>query len=113
MAARVVAFPFEGLPHLEGQLIVDPADASGKLVNLVAEMDSRYTRFRSARVQHLAGYNEKAKEAERLPVIWVIHDEFAEWMMVDAYKEAVTNIVARLGAEGLRSAVTTLATWAW
>lgn len=92
-------FPFEGLPHLEGHLIVDPGDASGKLEKLVAEMDSRYTRFRTARVQHLAGYNEKAKEIERLPVIWVIHDEFAEWMMVDAYKEAVTNIVARLGVK--------------
>jgi DNA segregation ATPase FtsK/SpoIIIE, S-DNA-T family len=34
-----------------------------------------------------------------LPVIWVVHDEFAEWMMVDDYKEAVTNIVGRLGVK--------------
>ena len=33
------------------------------------------------------------------PVIWVIHDEFAEWMMVEEYKEAVTSIVARLGVK--------------
>ena len=32
-------------------------------------------------------------------MIWVIHDEFAEWMMVDDYKNAVTNIVGRLGVK--------------
>lgn len=92
-------FAFEGLPHLEGRLIVDPQEAVTRLEQLVVEMDARYGRLRSARVQHLAGYNQKVAEAERLPVIWVIHDEFAEWMMVDDYKEAVTNTVARLGVK--------------
>src|SRR5690606_19272203 len=31
--------------------------------------------------------------------IWLIHDEFAEWMMVDDYKEQVTAIVGRLGVK--------------
>jgi S-DNA-T family DNA segregation ATPase FtsK/SpoIIIE len=92
-------FAFETLPHLAGPLIVDPTDASARLDQLVAEMDSRYARFRAARSQNLSQYNEKASIAERLPVIWVIHDEFAEWMMVDEYKEAVTNTVARLGVK--------------
>src|SRR5262249_21629644 len=30
---------------------------------------------------------------------WVIHDEFAEWMMVDEYKDAVTQTVGRLGVK--------------
>ena len=38
-------------------------------------------------------------EPERLPVIRVIHDEFAEWMLVEEYKEAVTATVARLGVK--------------
>jgi S-DNA-T family DNA segregation ATPase FtsK/SpoIIIE len=92
-------FPFEGLPHLAGPLIVDPLDASARLDQLVAEMDSRYGRFRTARSQNLNQFNEKVSENDRLPVIWVIHDEFAEWMMVDTYKDAVTNTVARLGVK--------------
>lgn len=92
-------FAFEELPHLAGPLIVDPADASGRLDQLVAEMDSRYARFRAAKAANLDQFNLKSSEPERLPVIWVIHDEFAEWMMVDAYKEAVTNTVGRLGVK--------------
>ncbi len=92
-------FAFEGLPHLEGHIISDPAEASARLEQLVIEMDARYVRLRAARVQNLSAHNEKVPEGERLPVVWVIHDEFAEWMMVDDYKEAVTNTVGRLGVK--------------
>src|SRR6185369_5522019 len=47
----------------------------------------------------LTDYNRKVEPSEILPVIWCIHDEFAEWMMVDEYKDAVTNTVARLGVK--------------
>ncbi len=92
-------FAFEDLPHLSGPLVVDPGEASARLEALVVEMDARYAKLRAARVQNLASYNEKAAPADRLPVIWVVHDEFAEWMMVDAYKDAVTQTVGRLGVK--------------
>lgn len=92
-------FAFEGLPHLDGTLVVEPDAAIAKLEQLVAEMNARYGKFRAARCPNLDEYNKRSSEAERLPVIWVIHDEFAEWMMVDDYKEAVTNIVGRLGVK--------------
>jgi S-DNA-T family DNA segregation ATPase FtsK/SpoIIIE len=92
-------FAFEGLPHLDGTLVVESDKAIAKLEHLVAEMDGRYTKFRAARCQNLDDYNKKSAEADRLPVIWVIHDEFAEWMMVDDYKDGVTNIVGRLGVK--------------
>jgi len=92
-------FAFEGLPHLDGQLIVEQEDASSRLTALVAEMDVRYGRLREARVQNLAAFNRKVSQTERLPVIWVVHDEFAEWMLVEEYKEHVTSTVARLGVK--------------
>lgn len=92
-------FAFEDLPHLDGGLVVEPPVAIARLEHLVAEMDSRYARFRSARCPNLDEFNTRCAEADRLPVIWVIHDEFAEWMMVDEYKDAVTNIVGRLGVK--------------
>jgi len=92
-------FAFENLPHLDGAIVVDPAEAITKLEHLVAEMDARYVRFRAARCANLDEFNNRCAEPERLPVIWVIHDEFAEWMMVEEYKEAVTSIVGRLGVK--------------
>jgi S-DNA-T family DNA segregation ATPase FtsK/SpoIIIE len=62
-------------------------------------MDARYGKFRAARCPNLDEYNKRCGDPDRLPVIWVIHDEFAEWMMVEEYKEGVTSIVGRLGVK--------------
>ena len=71
--------------------------ASQRLAELVVEMDRRYVRFKERRVANITEYNAKAPESERLPVIWLVHDEFAEWMLIDEYKEAVSTVVQRLG----------------
>jgi S-DNA-T family DNA segregation ATPase FtsK/SpoIIIE len=92
-------FSFDGLPHLDGNLIDDQVHATNRLEQLVAEMDRRYGLFREARVPNLAAYNVKVDPRERLPVIWLIHDEFAEWMLTEDYKEAVSSIVQRLGVK--------------
>jgi S-DNA-T family DNA segregation ATPase FtsK/SpoIIIE len=87
----------ESLPHIEGG-IIDTQEASLVRINaLVQEMDSRYARLRAARANSLSAYNAKVPEADKLPVIWVIHDEFAEWMLVEEYKQLVTAAVSRLG----------------
>jgi S-DNA-T family DNA segregation ATPase FtsK/SpoIIIE len=92
-------FAFEGLPHLDGKLIVEQHDSCARLSALVTEMDERYGKLRKARVQNLTAFNRKVPEPERMPVIWVVHDEFAEWMLVEDYKEDVTATVARLGVK--------------
>jgi S-DNA-T family DNA segregation ATPase FtsK/SpoIIIE len=66
---------------------------------LVGEMDRRYVRFKESRVSNLAAYNAKVPVPDRLPVIWLIHDEFAEWMLTEDYKEAVSAVVQRLGVK--------------
>ena len=92
-------FQFDGLPHLEGGIIDSQEEALGKLQSLVSEMDNRYMKFKVGRANNLDAYNRKVTEDERLPVMWVIHDEFAEWMMVEDYKEEVTALVGRLGVK--------------
>ena len=92
-------FQFEGLPHLNGELIDAQDRALEVLAKLVSEMDERYAKLRANRVSNLASYNQKVSETEKLPVIWLIHDEFAEWMLVDEYKQLVTSSVARLGVK--------------
>ena len=92
-------FSFDRLPHLDGGIISDQEAATDRLEHLVAEMDRRYTQFKDARVPSLAAHNAKVAPHERLPVIWLIHDEFAEWMLTEDYKEAVSAIVQRLGVK--------------
>jgi DNA segregation ATPase FtsK/SpoIIIE, S-DNA-T family len=62
-------------------------------------MERRYTRFAQVRVSNLTQHNLKVPESERLPVLWVVHDEFAEWMLDDEYQAAVSSLVQRLGAK--------------
>jgi S-DNA-T family DNA segregation ATPase FtsK/SpoIIIE len=92
-------FMLEHLPHLDGGIIVEQAAASGVLDAMVVEMDARYRRFREARATNLADYNLRAAEADRLPIRWIIHDEFAEWMLADHYRDVVSNVVQRLGVK--------------
>jgi DNA segregation ATPase FtsK/SpoIIIE, S-DNA-T family len=91
-------FGLEGLPHLQGGLIVEQQQALSLLQELVAEMDRRYVLFRDVRVNKLAAYNEKVG-ADALPVVFVVHDEFAEWMLTEAYRDSVTSLVSRLGVK--------------
>jgi DNA segregation ATPase FtsK/SpoIIIE, S-DNA-T family len=89
----------ECLPHIHEGIIDRQEDALARLNALVQEMDSRYSKLRAARANSLSAYNARVSLAEKLPVIWVIHDEFAEWMMVEDYKQQVTAAVSRLGVK--------------
>jgi S-DNA-T family DNA segregation ATPase FtsK/SpoIIIE len=91
----------EVLPHLGGEMVVDQDEAIMRLERLAEEMDDRYRRFREVGkgVNNLHRYNAAVPPAARMPVRWVVHDEFAEWMLVDAYKEAVSKVVQRLGVK--------------
>ena len=92
-------FAFDALPHLDGGIIDDREVAAARLEALVAEMDRRYGLFKELRVANLAAYNAKVGPEGRLPTLWVVHDEFAEWMLVEEYKAAVTTTVGRLGVK--------------
>jgi DNA segregation ATPase FtsK/SpoIIIE, S-DNA-T family len=92
-------FPFDGLPHLQGGIIDDAEHAIQTLNRLVEEMNRRYTVLRQNKVSNIFDLNKKPNPTERLPFLWVIHDEFAEWMMTPNYSEGVSDIVARLGVK--------------
>lgn len=92
-------FAFDGLPHLGDGLIDDQEVAIRRLSELVVEMDRRYAVLRENRCANIFELNKKEKATERLPFIYVIHDEFAEWMMTDHYRDTVTSVVSRLGVK--------------
>ena len=92
-------FAFEDLPHLKGGLIVTQDEALERINALVEEMDRRYGLLRQAKAANLRIYNRKVAHKARLPVLWLVHDEFAEWMLTESYKKNVTSAVARLGVK--------------
>lgn len=89
----------ERLPHLQGGVIVDQTRAVEVMEGLVAEMERRYELFRAHGARDIRSFNTKAAPSERLPYVFLVHDEFAEWMLTEEYKSAVTSNVSRLGVK--------------
>jgi S-DNA-T family DNA segregation ATPase FtsK/SpoIIIE len=89
--------PLRHLPHVKAGsgAIIDTKDGSIEvLVGLVEEMERRYDLFKNAETEDIKHYRRKT--GKHLPTIWVIHDEFAEWMKDKEYAGAVTEYVDRL-----------------
>ena len=91
--------PLADLPHMRGEIITTKENAGQVLEALVQEMEDRYRAFAKARARDLPTYNAKVSPEERMPMVFLIHDEFADWMLDDGYKGAVGAAVARLGVK--------------
>lgn len=91
--------PLEALPHLDGEIITTKEKASVILESLVQDMENRYSAFAKIRARDLPTYNSKVAASERLPMIFLVHDEFADWMLDDGYKSSVSAAVQRLGVK--------------
>lgn len=91
--------PLEGLPHMREPIVIDKARATAILEGLVQEMESRYQQFHNVRANNLTSFNAKSAPEARLPLIFLVHDEFADWMLDDGYKKAVSTAVQRLGVK--------------
>lgn len=89
----------EALPHMREPIVTTRDRATQLLEELVEEMENRYRRFAAARARDLSTYNSKCQPEERLPMLFVVHDEFADWMLEDGYKQAVGAAVQRLGVK--------------
>jgi S-DNA-T family DNA segregation ATPase FtsK/SpoIIIE len=91
--------PLADLPHMRDEIITTKEKAGEVLEALVLEMEERYRAFAKARTRDLPTYNSKVSVEERLPMVFLVHDEFADWMFDDAYKAAVGAAVQRLGVK--------------
>ncbi|MFZ5697535.1 MAG: FtsK/SpoIIIE domain-containing protein [Pseudomonadota bacterium] len=91
--------PLADLPHMRDEIVTTKEKAGEVLGALVQEMEDRYRAFAKARARDLPTYNAKVSAEERLPMVFLIHDEFADWMLDDAYKAAVGAAVQRLGVK--------------
>lgn len=95
-----VDFPWlRQMPHLDGDLITEQDEAIHALEEMVAEMERRNRLLADAGVTKLDNYNKKVTQEEQLPRIWLFHDELADWMMINEYRDAVDLNASRLGVK--------------
>ncbi|EJO5053321.1 TPA: DNA translocase FtsK [Pseudomonas aeruginosa] len=87
------------LPHLREPIVTEKDRAAVLLSEIVEEMESRYKLFAAARVRDLATYNATVPDSDRLPMLFLVHDEFTDWMLDPDYKAAVGAAVQRLGVK--------------
>lgn len=87
------------LPQMREPIVTTRERATEVLAGLVDEMESRYSKFAAARARDLTTFNAKVPQEERLPMLFLVHDEFADWMLDDGYKGAVGAAVQRLGVK--------------
>ena len=91
---RVSFNKFKSLPHVKGEIIKSMGDAADFLNGLLVEMDRRYKILEEHEVEDI--YELKKKTDMKLPIIWVLHDEFALWMLDRGYRDTVETVVNQL-----------------
>ncbi|MBI2568683.1 MAG: DNA translocase FtsK [Candidatus Schekmanbacteria bacterium] len=87
------------MPHLDGGLVTAREAAVESFTWLVDEMERRYALFQEARVSKLEQFNCAVRPHQRLPFIWLFHDEMADWMVLADYRRAIETSVTRLSAK--------------
>ena len=78
---RVELTLYDGIPHLDRPVVVDPEEAADLLRGAVTEMYARYDRLSELGVRNIISYNQKVPEDERMPYLVIVIDELAELMM--------------------------------
>ena len=115
---------YEGVPQLLAPVVTDMRQAASALHWCVSEMERRYKLMSAISVRHLAGYNQKVREAqekkqpiphpftltpenpeplEPMPNLVVVIDELADLMMVAGKK--VEELIARLAQKSRASGI--------
>ena len=93
---------YKDIPHLLTPIITDPKKAIIALSKAVEEMNRRYELMDKAKVKTIVGYNELVEvngggnQADKLPYIVIIIDEFADLMIMGG-REAEQFLISLAG----------------
>lgn len=96
-----VDFPWiSEAPHMADDIITDQDEAEQVLNSIVVEMDRRYELIKTKRVPKVSEYNAIVPLEDRLPYLFVIHDEMADWMAgSDDYRKVIQSTMTRLASK--------------
>ncbi len=108
---RVELAPYDGLPHLLTNVIVEAGDAKAALHWAVNQMEERYKALASKTERNIAAYNASPRvpEEERLPYIVIVIDELADLIMREGRKveDPIVKIAQKARAVGIHLVLAT------
>lgn len=89
----------EGMPHLATEMATTKKAAALALTSLIDEMNRRFTLFSKTEgyPQKIDEYNALVPESDRIPRIYVFHDEFAFWGQDKEYRRLAEQHINGLG----------------
>jgi len=90
---RTEFIEYEGLPHLEAQILTESEDVAGALEWLTTEMERRYKLFKTARVKNIKEYRKSYRD---VPYMAVIIDELADLMLSSEHRGVIETSIIRL-----------------
>lgn len=103
---------YNDMPHLFCPIVTEAEQAEVALSKMVDEMERRFSLFMKTGVVNIADYNEYCKgrsSMEKLPLIVVVIDEFADLMSTSegTALESVKRLAAKARAAGIHLIVAT------
>jgi S-DNA-T family DNA segregation ATPase FtsK/SpoIIIE len=105
---RVELTQYNGIPHLQTPVIVDPDKTVSAFKWAVEEMEKRYRLFEQVSARSLQDFNQKT-DTEKLPYIVIIVDELADLMSYAAneMETLITRIAQKARATGIHMILAT------
>jgi S-DNA-T family DNA segregation ATPase FtsK/SpoIIIE len=102
---------YESIPHLMTPVVSNPKQAAAVLVNVCAEMESRYERMSNLRSRSLPELNRilRTRGEQPLPYLLVVIDELADLMMTSpqAVEDAIIRLAQKSRAVGIHLVLAT------
>ena len=88
---------YDGIPHLEGEVLTSPKKSEKVLADVVIEMEERYRKLAKVGVRNIEDYNKKKEAGNILPYIVIVVDELADLMMSSSTRtEALITRLAQM-----------------
>lgn len=87
---------FADSPHVEGEIGTWADDAIRLLGDSVSDMQSRYSRFKTAKVKDIVSYNAAVGPEERIPWHVVVLDEYADLTSSTEDRKEIEGLLKRL-----------------
>lgn len=87
---------FAASPHVEGEIGTWADDAIQLLGDSVSDMQSRYSRFKAAKVKDIVSYNSAVAPEERIPWHVVVLDEYADLTSSPEDRKEIEGLLKRL-----------------
>lgn len=87
---------FADSPHVEGEIGTWADDAIRLLGDSVSDMQSRYSRFKAAKVRDIVSFNAAVEPEERIPWHVVVLDEYADLTSSPEDRKEIEGLLKRL-----------------